>query len=88
MRSSWRLVGLLSLLALAGGCDTTQPLQLSEQTIELDLTVEEAFRFTVSGGVITPATYVEHAANKSLPQTKKTKPAKKGKAAGPPEKQN
>ncbi len=26
-----------------------------EQTIDLDMTIEEAFRFTVSGGVITPA---------------------------------
>ncbi|NQT02242.1 MAG: DUF502 domain-containing protein [Planctomycetes bacterium] len=25
-----------------------------EQTIDLDMTIEEAFRFTVSGGVITP----------------------------------
>lgn len=35
MRSSWRLVGLLSLLALAGGCDTTQPLEFTEQSFEL-----------------------------------------------------
>ena len=35
MRSAWRLVGLLSLLALAGGCDTTQPLEFTEQSFEL-----------------------------------------------------
>ncbi len=26
-----------------------------EDTIELDMTIEEALRFTISGGVITPA---------------------------------
>lgn len=37
MRSAWRLVGLLSLLALAGGCDTTQPLQLDQQPFEFEV---------------------------------------------------
>ena len=37
MRSAWRLVGLLSLLALVGGCDTTQPLQLTEQPFEFEV---------------------------------------------------
>ncbi|MCK4998041.1 MAG: DUF502 domain-containing protein [Anaerohalosphaera sp.] len=35
-----------------------------EDTIELEMTIEEALRFTISGGVITPA---EHDAFKSLP---------------------
>jgi uncharacterized membrane protein len=26
-----------------------------KQTIDMDMTIEEAFRFTVSGGVITPS---------------------------------
>ena len=37
-----------------------------EQTIDMDMTIEEAFRFTVSGGVITPAVGREMAA---LPKT-------------------
>lgn len=37
MRSAWRLAGLLSLVLLVGGCDTTQPLQLNEQTFELEV---------------------------------------------------
>jgi len=37
MRSAWRLAGLLSLVMLAGGCDTTQPLQLNEQSFEIEV---------------------------------------------------
>lgn len=37
MRPVWRLCGLLSLLALAGGCDTTQPLQLDQQTFHFEV---------------------------------------------------
>lgn len=35
MQSPGKLIGLLLFAALAGGCDTTQPLQLDEQTYEL-----------------------------------------------------
>jgi hypothetical protein len=35
MRSQWRFVGLLLLLALGGGCDNVAPLQIEEQTYEL-----------------------------------------------------
>jgi hypothetical protein len=34
MRSSWLIAGTFALLALAGGCETTQPLQLTEQSFE------------------------------------------------------
>jgi hypothetical protein len=37
MRSQWRFVGLLLLLAVVGGCDTTAPLQIEEQTYELEI---------------------------------------------------
>ena len=37
MRSQWRFVGLLLLLAVAGGCDTIAPLQIEEQTYELQI---------------------------------------------------
>ena len=37
MRSQWRFVGLLLLLALAGGCDTIAPLQIEEQTYQLQI---------------------------------------------------
>ncbi|HDZ68821.1 MAG TPA: DUF502 domain-containing protein [Phycisphaerales bacterium] len=43
-----------------------------EQTIDLDMTIEEAFRFTVSGGVITPGnnqTATATAAVSALPKT-------------------
>ena len=33
-----------------------------KQTIELDMTIEEALRFTISGGVITPGVRQELAA--------------------------
>ena len=35
MRSQWRFVGLLLLLALGGACDNVAPLQIEEQTYEL-----------------------------------------------------
>lgn len=38
-----------------------------DETIELEMSIEEALRFTISGGVITPA---EHEAFKSLPNEK------------------
>jgi len=34
MRSSWMLFGVVAFLAVAAGCETTQPLQLSEQHFE------------------------------------------------------
>jgi len=37
MRPVWRLSGLLSLLVLFGGCDTTQPLQLDQQTFQFEV---------------------------------------------------
>jgi uncharacterized membrane protein len=33
-----------------------------KQTIDMDMTIEEAFRFTVSGGVITPGRKLDMAA--------------------------
>jgi len=38
MRSQWRFVGLLLLLALGGACDNIAPLQIEEQIYELQIT--------------------------------------------------
>jgi len=35
MRSSWKLTGLLLLVALTGACDSTQPQQVGQQSLEL-----------------------------------------------------
>ena len=40
-----------------------------EETIELSMTIEEALRFTVSGGVIEPATFESYSANKEITGT-------------------
>lgn len=40
-----------------------------EETIELDMTIEEALRFTISGGVITPTTRLDDKGVLTLPGT-------------------
>ena len=35
MRATWKLAGVLLCAVLAAGCETTQPLQLDEQTFEV-----------------------------------------------------
>jgi uncharacterized membrane protein len=44
-----------------------------KQTMDMDMTVEEAFRFTVSGGVITPDQKLGMAAALPQPETEDQK---------------
>ena len=41
---------------------------LKDETIELDMSIEEALRFVISGGVITPAEHLAFEASKKEPE--------------------
>jgi hypothetical protein len=44
MRTPLRFLGIVLLLALGGGCDTTQPLQIDSETYQLEITGESQVR--------------------------------------------